>query len=356
MKRIGIDARLLYQTGVGTYLQNLLLHLAKNNDTTIQFFVYVHPQHVEKVQKLSSHFVVRRAPYAWHSCAEQTLFCLQLMRDHLDLMHFTYFGHPILYPGRFISTIHDVTPLLFATGKSSTHAPFLYRVKHLFFQIVLLNQVKRSAHIIVPTKTVGEQLVDLYGAKLVEKISPLYEGVGYRLLQSQERPVAVPTSYLLYVGNFYPHKNVERLIQAVQKTEYPISLVCAGPHDFFQHKLAHYGQNKKIVFLTSLTQEELHFLYTHALALVHPSLSEGFGLPLIEAAHFQLPIIASDIPVFRELIGDEYYAFNPYETTSIQTAIESFINSNPKKTVTMKPEFSFEIMTARTVSLYNRYA
>ena len=356
MKRIGIDARLLYQTGVGTYLQNLLLHLAHYRNPAIQFIVYVRPQDVHKVAQISPHFIIRSSPYVWHSFAEQTLYCIQLMKDHLDLMHFTYFGHPVLYPGPFIATIHDITPLLFATGKSSTKSSLLYTVKHLFFRWVLWNQVKRSIHIIVPTLTVGEQLVDLYGPTIAQKISAVYEGVGSALVHAQDSSLDITYPFFLYVGNFYPHKNVERLIQAFRNVSTNAKLVCAGPHDFFQQKLSQQITDDKVVFLSALTPNDLKYLYTHALALIHPSLSEGFGLPLVEAAYFKLPIIASDIPVFRELLGESYYAFNPYSVHSIQQAIETYIHSPSHTVAPLRADFSFAEMTRRTITLYEQYA
>lgn len=358
MKRIGIDARLLHQTGVGTYLQNLLYHLAKQPEKRLQYVIYTQPQDSEKVRALSPHFIVRSSPYRWHSVSEQILFLIQLIMDRLDLMHFTYFGHPILYLRPFITTIHDITPLLFATGKSSTRSRVVYGIKYLFFRLVLWNQVMRSKHIIVPTKTVSEQLAALYGEKIASKISVLYEGVGYVLSAAQKHDhsrLGISGPYFLYVGNFYPHKNVERLIAAFHDSQTKLHLICAGPHDFFQRRLARVTKHDHVFFLSSLRLDDLIYLYMHAEALIHPSLSEGFGLPIVEALFFHLPVIASDIPVFRELLGDAYYAFNPYDIVSIRKTITRFENDKVKRVAPLKELFSFEKMAYATRDLYLRY-
>ncbi|MCX6732387.1 MAG: hypothetical protein NTV98_02505 [Candidatus Roizmanbacteria bacterium] len=229
MKHIGIDARLLFQTGVGTYLQNLLHNIPHYAPKDITFTFYCLPSDASFIQKAIPNSHIHTTTALWHSWSEQTEFLDCIYKDNLDLMHFTYFGHPVLYNRKCISTVHDVTPLLFKTGKASTKNSLVYFIKHSAFSFVLKNQVMRSAAIITPTKTVKEQLIQLYGASIENKITPIYEGVSYRLLEGKSEESTIQKPYLLYVGNFYPHKNVQFLIKAFVKSNSTYVLVLAGP-------------------------------------------------------------------------------------------------------------------------------
>jgi len=355
MKHIGVDVRLLFQTGVGTYLQNFLHYLPKYAPKNISFTLYCLPQDAQFVKDTVPDSSIRITTALWHSVNEQTTLLRLIQSDHLDLMHFTYFGHPLFYKGRCISTIHDVTPLLFATGKASTKNPLVYAIKKFVFSQTLQHQVHHSEVIITPSHTVKQQLIRLYGDSISDKILPLYEGVSYRLLSEQVDENIVKSPYLLYVGNFYPHKNVFTLIKAFIKSNSPYLLVLAGPHDYFLNRLlTNLSDEEKehLVVKNKPTLRELVTLYKNAEALIHPSISEGFGLPLVEAMHFGIPIIASHIPVFQEILGNSYYSFDPYDENSISSAIQKFELSKEKKKNIPNGEFSFERMTQQTVDLY----
>ncbi len=358
MKHIGIDARLLFQTGVGTYLQNLLHYLPFVTPPETTFTFYCLPQDATFIQREIPGSRIRTTTAKWHSWSEQTAFLNVIEKDELDLMHFTYFGHPIFYYRPFISTIHDVTPLLFSTGMASTKNPALYALKHAAFSLVLNHQVYGSRAIITPTRTVKDQLVHIYGDTVAHKIIPIHEGISYRLLNAKGEGELPVHKYLLYVGNFYPHKNVNSLINAFAKSGSAYKLVLAGPHDYFLKRLLSSlsaEEKKYLIVRDRPSLNELVMLYKNAEALIHPSVSEGFGLPLVEAMHFGLPIIASHLPVFQELLGTSYYSFDPYSESSITEAIRRFEQDGEKKKNVLRTEFSFETMTKKTVDLYTQH-
>ena len=361
MKRLAIDARLYSQTGVGTYLRNLLQNLPGNLSSDIELTVYLHETDAAQKDVLSFARVKTLAT-PWHSFAEQTELYHELMSNAYDLVHFPYFGYPVLYTKPFIATIHDVTPLLFKTGKASTKNPVTYFAKHLVFSYVLRTQARNAKAIITPTETVRHQLCELYKDVAESKITAIYEGVDSGLIHSSLDVSVVKTvqqPYILYVGNFYPHNYVELLLDVWSRYDIPYTLVCAGPDDFFSsgmvQKTRDLGIDQKVRFVTSNSRSQLKGLYQHAKALIHPSLSEGFGLPLVEAMYFGLPIVASDIPVFKELLRKDYFPFSVDSSESVYHAIQqlSKMNHSPDYTDNLK-RFSFQQMSKKTAQLYSQ--
>lgn len=360
MKKIGIDARLYSQTGVGTYLKNLIYFLEKKDLKNKLVYIYLLPEDYKKLTFKNKNILKRKVYERWHTIGEQLGFAVKLYQDNLDLMHFTYFSYPIFYFRKFIATVHDVTPLLFKTGKASTKNKFIYDLKHLFFRLILRCQIVRAVRIITPTLTVKGQLEKIYGKKISNKISSIYEGVNYQIINSKENKSLGKKfeDFFIYVGNFYPHKNIERLIRAFSTVKTSSKLLLLGPNDFFKRRLSQLinelKQKNRILFFNSLSVGDLIFFYKNANALIHPSISEGFGLPLIEAAYFGCPIIGSDIKVFKELMGDNYLSFDPTNVEDMSEKIKTFINKKPKfdyKDISSK--YSFKTMADETIKIYS---
>lgn len=361
MKKIGIDARLYFQTGVGVYIRNLLFYLQDLIPFDWQVFIYLMKKDSKKINFKNKNFVKREANFRWHSFSEQIGYVHLLYKDRLDLMHFTYFSYPILYKKKFVATVHDLTPLIFKTGKASTKNSVFYQIKYWLFQIVLSSQIKNASSIITPSQAVKHQIINHYGKRHQSKIFPIYEGINQELVKVKENlnlEKKFKKDFFIYVGNFYPHKNLENLIKAFSKIEGNYQLVLIGPDDFFSSRLTCYintiSQNKRIIFYHNAKKEDLVFFYKNAKALIHPSLSEGFGLPLIEAVYFKTPIIASNIEVFKEILGDQYLFFDPNNLNDIVDKINMFLKKKVQFDYkNISGRYSFQEMTKRIIQIYN---
>lgn len=363
MKKLGIDARLYGQTGVGVYLRNLIHYLQMIWKEEHQVYVYVLPQDESVVHLNHENFTKRVVPYRWHTIEEQTSFLSRLNKDSLDLMHFTYFSYPVMYKKKFIATIHDLTPLLFKTGRASTQNPLLYELKYQFFKYILTSQVKNAAHIITPTETIRNRLTETYGQQYAAKITSIYEGVDYLLQETKENKnlkSQFKKPFFIYVGNFYPHKNIENLVKAFKDVKEEVDLVLVGPNDFFASRIktivSEIHQEERIRMYNNATREDAVFFYKNAVGLIHPSLSEGFGLPIIESVYFNLPIIASDIPVFNEILGDTFTKFDPRSVQNITETINTFLEKKSRTHYkNLLEKFSFAHMTGETYKLYRQF-
>jgi glycosyltransferase involved in cell wall biosynthesis len=156
-------------------------------------------------------------------------------------------------------------------------------------------------------------------------------------------------NYYLYVGNAYPHKNLELLLHAADAAG--VRVVFVGKDDYFYKRLG--------IQPETVTDSVLSELYKNARALVFPSLMEGFGLPALEALANNCPVIVSDIPVFHEILGDVPIYFNPKD----EDALVACLRHPPlrtkvfqQKAAAIVKKYSWERMAKETLSVYEHSA
>ena len=137
---------------------------------------------------------------------------------------------------------------------------------------------------------------------------------------------------LLALGNRLPHKNFERLLNALAliPPAYRPTLVITGgpPSDPLRVVVDHLGLSESVTLLGWVTQTELDSLYQRASAAIVPTLFEGFGLPLLEAMARGCPVICSDLPVLREVAGDAAIFFDPLSPRAISEAIVAALSNH----------------------------
>jgi len=169
--KIGIDARLINETGVGRYIQNLIYELEKI-DTTNTYVLFLRKNAFDSFQ---TRFEKRLADVPWHSISEQLFMPAIFSREKLDLLHVPYFNVPIFYFGKFIVTIHDLTILHFDTGKATTLPYVLYKLKRFAYYLLLLKALHWSEKIIAVSQSTKQEILDHFDV-LSTQIKVIYEG------------------------------------------------------------------------------------------------------------------------------------------------------------------------------------
>ncbi len=368
--RIGIDARLWSQTGVGRYIRNLVLNL-QNLDKENEYTLFVRPKDYDKVKIQISNpkFRISKINIKWHSLGEQARFPAILDKEKLDLMHFPYFSVPVFYKRPYIVTIHDLIINHFPTGKASTLSKPLYESKLLAYKYVIKKAAKNSKKIIAVSNATKDEIIDHLGVS-ADKVKVIYNGIEEEF--KNQKPKIKNKDYgmyFLYVGNAYPHKNLERLIQAFSKVKFQetgtgsqeLKLVLVGKRDFFYQRLEKDTRAKNIKnveFRYDVDDENLLSLYANALALAFPSLMEGFGLPALEAMACGCPVLASETPSLREVCKDAALYFNPNSTDSIKDSLEFIIGNLELRDKMIEKgrkrakEFSWKKAAQETLLLY----
>ncbi len=363
--KIGIDARLWNETGVGRYIRNLVWELEKI-DKTNDYVLFVKGGDADNFKLKNKKWKIVNTDIHWHTLNEQITFPALIKKEHVDVMHFPYFSVPIFYNKPYVVTIHDLILHSFSTGKASTLHPLLYHGKLLGYKYVIQQAAQKSKKIITVSQATKKEIFNRLGIP-AEKIVVTYEGVDGKIQESPREAYEPSRSpYFLYVGNVYPHKDVERLLSAFQQViskRKEVKLIFVGKQDYFyerlQEEVVNRGIHQNVEFVGSITDEKLSSLYKNAAALVIPSLMEGFGLPGLEAMAQRCLVIASDIPVFHEIYEDAAVYVNPTDVSALErelvnalTQEKSSYSALIKKAEKRVTFFSWEKMAKETLAVY----
>ncbi|VFU09318.1 conserved protein of unknown function [Methylocella tundrae] len=139
-----------------------------------------------------------------------------------------------------------------------------------------------------------------------------------------------PRQYFLFVGSPSPNKNLTRAIQAfasLPDDRRLLVIVGASKATVFAEGLGDIPA--RVILAGYLSDAELSTLYREAIALIFPSIYEGFGIPPLEAMFHGCPVLAADIPAVREVCGDSAIYFNPLDVASIAQAFSRASDSAP---------------------------
>jgi glycosyltransferase involved in cell wall biosynthesis len=129
------------------------------------------------------------------------------------------------------------------------------------------------------------------------------------------------TARLIYMGSFMPYKNLDTLVLALAELpEYELHLL-SRVSATERARLSALAPHAGLVFHDGVTDEQYRRLLRSATALMSASLDEGFGIPLVEAMHLGIPVVVSDIPIFREIGGDAALYFDPRSADAIVSAV-----------------------------------
>jgi glycosyltransferase involved in cell wall biosynthesis len=361
--KIGIDCRLWNETGVGRYIRNLVLNLQELDDKNDYSLFALSKNKKEILRQIKNNkFKIIEANIKWHTVSEQFEFPIILNKDNLDLVHFPYFSVPIFYHRPFVVTIHDLIVNYFSTGKASTLPISIYKLKLFAYKYILKEAVKKAIKIVTVSNATKNEIVKNLNVKN-EKVIVTYEGVDNNILNFPTslrfRGASKIKNYFLYVGNAYPHKNLDRLLEALNLLSPDICLVMVGREDPFYKRIKErvnmMGLADRVIFLQNVGDSELSSLYKNAIALVMPSLMEGFGLPVLEAMANKCLVLASDIPSLHEICSEAAVYFDPRDAREIagrMIEIQSGNSEKKKKGLERVKNFSWKIMAEETLKIY----
>lgn len=311
--RIGIDCRKAADYGIGSYIRGLLGGLAQLEAE--DEYVLFAPASLLDLLPAARRFTPVTVSSPGYSIRELFELRRAADRQRLDLFHAPHYVVPFVSVP-VVVTIHDLIHLKLPTWRRHPLAP-------AYARWMIGRAVRSSARILTGSESVRQDIEKCYPAAAPKvgvtpfAVDPMFSPtvpVAPELLRGLG---LTPGGYLLFVGNDKPHKNLDRLVAAYglfRRTHPEISLALVGGSSRFRGE-------PSVVSAGFVPAADLPRLYRGAVALVQPSLEEGFGMPVLEAMSCGTPVVTSNQPALTELAGEAGLRFDPLSIESIAAAL-----------------------------------
>ncbi len=358
MKTVVIDAR-ESGTSTGRYIDKLVEYLHKLKPEH-KIVLLTKPHRVEFYKRVAPSFEVVETQYNEFGFGEQLGFLRQIKSLRPDLVHFGMVQQPILYRGNVVTTMHDLTTVRF---KNPSKNPVVFTIKQTVYKWVNKLVARKSNTIITPTQFVKDDIVQYAGVN-PDKVAVTWESADKIAEIAEPIPKLHNKKFIMYTGRPTPHKNLSRLIDAftiLAKDHPDLYLVLVGKRDplyeAHERMVKEKGINN-VIFTGFVKEGELRWLYENTACYVVPSMSEGFGLPGLEAMAHGAPVASSDATCLPEVYGDAAAYFSPFDIHAMAVVIDKILTdrsfSNKLRTLGEKRLnlFSWKKMAKQTFSVY----
>ncbi len=321
---IGIDASRAFikeKTGIEEYSYQLIRNLAMMDLKSHQIFLYARKNSVIDFN-LPSNFKLKII--SLNKLWTQIGLASEMMKNKPDILFIPSYTIPQTHPAKTIVTIH---------GLEYKYFPECYSIKErLFLELNTLFSIKWSSKVIVPSESTKRDLIKFYKVD-GDKIKVVYHGAN----SSKYQVVSVRQDFkksfnILFVGRLEKRKNIVNLVKAfelfkksykLQATSYKLILVGKAGFGFSEIKKAIEESlfKKDIILKNYITEAEKDELYKKSDLFVLPSLYEGFGLPVLEAMSYGVPVICSNASSLPEVAGDAALLVDPNNIQEIADAM-----------------------------------
>jgi len=363
--RIGIDGRELVKgkiTGIGRFLLNFLCSdLSIKEDW--QFVIFLNQD--SKFDKEEPHFkkivIPEKITFWW----DQIKLRRWLAKENIDLFFSPYYKVPLLTRSKTVITLFDITYLMISPYKDKLS-------NRLYIRNFLKHSIRKADKIITSSDFSMTEISSKLNVP-EEKVSivPLCVGDSFKpvsdetVLKQTKEKYGIKNKYILYIGNFSPHKNLKGLIEAYNllpegiKKEYHLLLGGGEPKELeLAYKHSDISKLLSITILGHTSDEDLPALYSGAELFIFPSLYEGFGLPPLEAMACGCAVASSNTSSMPEVLGDASLFFNPCDVHEISGAIEQMLedenlrNEFRQKGLARAEHFSSKKMVTKLLDVF----
>jgi glycosyltransferase involved in cell wall biosynthesis len=361
--KIAIDARII-SLSTGRYVERLLHHL-QQIDSENEYTVLLLARDFENWEPMAPNFSKQIANFPIYSAGEQAGLAKLLNQLNVDLVHFTMANHSVMYRRPHVVTVHDLTLVDFVNKRDERGVKHLAKnvAKPLAFKGVMWWAATKSDAVITPTRFVRDQLVKRFRAPK-NRVFVTYEAADPLAVEAKKGDYGQGDEFVMYVGNAYPYKNLWLLIQAFHQLNRPgLKLVLVGKKEFFYDELEKRTEEagiKNVIFAGYVPDAELAWLYQHAKLYVFPSLSEGFGLPPLEAMTYGLPVLSSNASCLPEVYGPAVQYFDPHSTENLAQNMGALLDDGKRREALSKAgservkQFSWRRMAEETLEVYKK--
>ncbi len=302
----------------------------------------------EPLYEKTNEIIINLLPLPWGAHFFSFLWFCLTTKERFDIFHWFV---PRLYP--FFWLVPAKKLVVTAHGGGSVTAPGIFTFPNMVFNLILRYCNKYLSAVIGVSFFGSKEIIYAYHVD-PEKVFSVYNGVdsiyervfGDKAREVIERYGIDKGPYFLCVCGMQTHKNVGRLIDSYtlfrernEMSKEKLVILGRSSYGFkeVEERLCKSLYRKDIILINFVKLNDMPAFYSFATALIHPSLNEGFGLPLVEAMACGTPVIASDITSIPEVVDVAAILFNPYDVKDIALALEKITkDENLKKELSLK--------------------
>lgn len=326
-----IDGRMISNTGIGRWLQNVVGHLTRiKSDHKITVMVNRNSEDVRSFHAETSQLQYSAPIY---SIREQIVLPLLLGNKHPDVVHFPNFNVPLADRTPVVLTLCDLIYYIYRQACPSW-------IGHQYARFMIRAAARKARRIITLSEHSKRDLILHLGCPR-EKVVVVYPAIDSEVFHPQDpasaeavkKKFAIRRPYLFYTGNHEPRKNLERLVHAFRRlpNRRNFQLVLGGRigrrrQDFYD-SFADLVGSGEVILSGEIPESDLPPLYAGAELFVFPSEYEGFGLPPLEAMATGVPVACSGATSLPEVVGDAAVLFDPGSTAEIVAAMTRVLGS-----------------------------
>jgi glycosyltransferase involved in cell wall biosynthesis len=337
--KLGVDAREIQDgvvTGIGRSLANFINYFEKNEKNHKLVLFSEKKISLDYDKNIIKAVINRIAPPFW----DQWKLPRALDAHKIDLFYSPYYKIPLLTRTPVVNQILDLMFLVFQPYRKG-----LGFHRKLYYSFLGKTFAKKSISVITDSEHAKKDIIRIWNIN-PEKIVVIPLGLASRYkpitdlqqLNTVKKVFKLPDKFVLYLGNFKPHKNVASLIKAFKRIEktYPEhKLILAGPLDNDGNTIKNLvlleGLESRVLFTNTIKEKDHpEALLSLADVFVFPTLYEGFGLPPLEAMACGTSVVASNLTSIPEVIGDAGLLVNPMDIGEMSKTISDLLE-NPEK-------------------------
>jgi glycosyltransferase involved in cell wall biosynthesis len=355
--------------GIGTYVSNLSAGLARAAPDRVRFLLSRGGRrHVPApVAGLGESYRRGHRPAQCYWVYNEWVLRRATRQLRPELFHATDFNGLVnTRTGRTVATLYDLTPLKSARPPWTLSSSAALLRSEVYYR----HKLPRAHHIIAISEAVRLDAIRLLDIQ-PDRVTTVPLGVEHARFfpASKEGAFAGRPPYLLFLGNEAPHKNLERVMQAFASVP-PASgrsmcLYIAGPWkqvnlECLRSRATALGICRRVECLGHVPPADLPSLYRNAIAVVCPSLHEGFGLPVLEAMACGTPVLTSDVGAQAQTAGRAAVLADPLDLEALTSALRSIVESPDLRDrlralgLARASAFSWDETVRRTLTVYDR--
>jgi glycosyltransferase involved in cell wall biosynthesis len=370
--KIGIEAQRIFRKkkhGMDMVALELIKALQVSN-TSHHFLVFAQADEDMQCLQNGNGVEIVLLPNAPYPIWEQWYLPKAAKNHQVDLLHCTSNTAPVFLSVPLVITLHDIIYL----EKISLSQGTAYQIfGNIYRKWIVPIIAQKAVKIITVSNFENKRILNYFGFNK-NLVQTIYNAAGSNfkrvfdpnLLAETKKKYKLPDSFIFFIGNTDPKKNVIGVLKALsilkKANNLPCKLVMLDiDKNYLQNKANEIGDPsivEDILFTGYVPNHELPAIYSLATIFLYPSLRESFGIPLVEAMCCEVPVITSNTSSMPEIVGDAALICDPFDENAIAKAINALLNNNDlSQSLSLKGKiqgnyFNWEKNASETLKIY----